>query len=64
MACPTWLLMLDSHSSFVLLQIFHDPIWGIVANHNVYLTLSLHEAFHVKLKMKILITELLHIKFN
>ena len=63
MACPTWLCMLYSHRIFFVLNIFHDPIWGLVANEHIYLTISPHEVLHADRKMKIPGAKLLHMTF-
>ena len=48
---------------FFILHIFPDPIWGLGATDNVYLTLSLHEFLCENFKIKILGTDLLRITF-
>ena len=62
-ACPTRLCMLYRHRVFILLKFFHDPSWGLIVNDIFYLILSLHEILHVDRRMKIMGTELLHMKF-
>ena len=42
---------------------FHDPIWVLIKNDNIYLILSLHKDLHADHKMTILGAELLHMKF-
>ena len=63
MACQTWFCMLYRHRVFIVLQIFHYPIWYLVKNDNFYLTPFLQTFLHTDRKMKILVTELFHVTF-
>ena len=64
MACPTCLCMLYRHMIFVALQMFHDPVWGLIINNNVYLVLSLLEVFPAVHKLTMLGTEFLYMIFK
>ena len=63
MAFPKWLYMIYRYRVFFVLHIFHDTIWGLLLNDNAYLILSLHEVLHKYRKIKMLGTELCHMKF-
>ena len=60
---PTWLLIIYRQRVLTVLNIFHDPIWGLIENDNVYLTLLIHEVFCEDRKITTLGTELLHMTF-
>ena len=64
MACTTWLCVIYRHKVLIALQIFNEPIWGLVENDNFYLTLLLHEVLRADLKITMVGTELLHMIFQ
>ena len=63
-ACPTCSYMIYKHRVFKILNIFHDPIWFLVAQVNVYLTLLHHGVLRADRKMAMLGTELYHMKLS